>query len=221
MAEKTTKKKTAAKKVATRIFGKDTGKSVEAPGFLQTGVSTKLLAQILHVQNRRSRIRRAHTKERAEVRGGGRKPWKQKGTGRARHGSRRSPLWVGGGTTFGPRVRKETVGAASTGVRRKAFCGALAHHVANETLEIVKIDSIPEKTKEAVAAVAGMTRLLILVDSSNAGLQRVLRNIPWVTVKRVTQATVKDVLAARSVWIDEAGMSMLETRCQGVVNEKK
>src|SRR5687767_13595733 len=103
----TTKKKTP--ELIRRIFGEKKVTKVAAPAFLAVAASPLLLAQALHTSRKRTRIRRAHTKERAEVRGGGRKPWKQKGTGRSRHGSSRSPIWVGGGTTFGPRSRHERI----------------------------------------------------------------------------------------------------------------
>src|SRR3989344_4420590 len=109
MTPETPIKKKTTNQLPVVVMGEQKQGEAPLPDFLTGTVSPLLLAQVRHTQRKRSRVRRAHTKERAEVRGGGRKPWKQKGTGRARHASTRSPIWVGGGTTFGPRVRKERV----------------------------------------------------------------------------------------------------------------
>jgi len=92
----------------------------------------------------------AHTKDRSEVRGGGKKPWKQKGTGRARHGSRRSPIWVGGGVTFGPRNDKDYSKKINRKMKVKAFNTILSQKVRDG--EIIFVDALSfetPKTKDA------------------------------------------------------------------------
>jgi len=98
------------------------------------------------LSNRRKSI--AHTKDRSEVRGGGKKPWKQKGTGRARHGSSRSPIWVGGGVTFGPRNDKNYKRTMPKNIKRKALLEILDEK--EKTNNIIIVDKIEAtKTKEA------------------------------------------------------------------------
>jgi large subunit ribosomal protein L4 len=100
----------------------------------------------------------AHTKNRGEVRGGGKKPWQQKGTGRARHGSTRSPIWVGGGVTHGPRNEKNYERTVTKGMRVKALYTILARK--NREGEVLFVDSLslPEaKTKNAVKALGTLS----------------------------------------------------------------
>lgn len=188
----------------------------ELPKYLTVAVAPALLTQAVQTLNKRARIRRAHTKDRGEVRGGGRKPWRQKGTGRARHGSIRSPLWRGGGTTFGPRSRKSRVLRLPTVMRRRALAGALAEHAKAGTLELLKLPpELPAKTKDVAKTLAlpvsgGVT--LVLVADEHAGLMRSAGNIPRLTVKRVSQVTVADVVTAGRVWVDQEGLSVLEKR---------
>lgn len=109
-----------------------------------------LVHQIVTGMQANAREGNAHTKDRSEVRGGGKKPWRQKGTGRARHGSRRSPIWVGGGVTFGPRNEKDYSVKLTKSMRQKAFACTLSKKFADG--EVMFVDSLSlEEPKTAVA----------------------------------------------------------------------
>lgn len=183
---------------------------VAIPGYLKVQVSPMLLAQAVHTLQKRTRVRTAHTKIRSEVRGGGRKPWAQKGTGRARHASIRSPIWVGGGVVFGPRVRAERVLELPKQMAKAALGGALAYHVQEKTLEFVKVSGNATKTKD-IAKYFEQPGLLIV--SEKRQLNRAARNLPRLTVVGAAVVTVKDVVEAKHVWVDEAALSTLEQRC--------
>jgi len=104
---------------------------------------------VSQMANRRQSI--AHTKDRSEVRGGGKKPWRQKGTGRARHGSIRSPIWVGGGVAFGPRTEKVFQKRIPKNVKRKALLMVLAEKKRNNELVVVESMGLKDmKTKPAL-----------------------------------------------------------------------
>jgi len=194
-------------------LGSDSKQDFAVPDFLCAQTSPKLLAQAVLTERKRIRIRRAHTKGRSEVRGGGAKPWRQKGTGRARHGSRRSPIWVGGGITFGPRSRREVVLPMPRTMRRRALGGALAEHVAAGTAGVVQFsDAMPAKTKEAAASIGDIRGLLIILGSGKDVFQRAVRNIPYARAVLAQRVCVSDILGARQVWIDEDALSLLEQR---------
>lgn len=109
----------------------------------------------------------AHTKDRSEVRGGGRKPWKQKGTGRARHGSTRSPIWIGGGVTGGPRNDKNFDRKVSKKMKTKALYTILSRKLADgEVLFVDKVSFAEPKTREAVKVLGSL--------SSVKGFERIL-----------------------------------------------
>ena len=209
MTAKTTKKTT----VPVRVLGSDKESTVELPAYLQTQVSPHLLAQVAFTERKRQRIRRAHTKERGEVRGGGKKPWRQKGTGRARHGSRRSPIWTGGGITFGPRSRHARVVPVPRSMARKALAGVLAAHLQSGTLKMVSVSSQPTKTREAAALVGPQRGLLFIVASEAAGFMRAIRNVPRVKAVSAARVSMSEVAGAREVWIDSAALPQLEKRC--------
>lgn len=189
-------------------------KQVGVPAFLQAPISLPLVAQAVHVLDQRGRIRRAHTKERAEVRGGGRKPWRQKGTGRARHGSRRSPIWTGGGITFGPRSRREARLSLSHGERARALASALSAHVQEGNVKLVDLPKdLPTKTREAAKYFSDTPRALLVVSTEHMLLERAIRNLMGVSVVDATTVTVATIVRAHTVWIDTDATSTLEARC--------
>ncbi len=181
------------------------------PAYFKIEVSPALIAQAVHTLQKRARVRTAHTKDRSEVRGGGKKPWKQKGTGRARHASIRSPLWVGGGRVGGPRTRKERVVELPTRMARKALAGVFGLHARQKSLEFIKITGEPRKTSD-VAEFLDEPGLLVLGES-HLSLRQATRNLPRLVTRPASQVTVQDVIGAKRVWVDEEALTILEKRC--------
>ena len=149
------------------------------------------------------------TKTRAFVSGGGKKPWKQKGSGRARSGSSRSPVWVGGGIVFGPHPRDYSYSMPRK-KGRLALCSALSSKLKDKNLIILDSFGIKDgKTKEVVSLlrrlnVSGST--LIVCDSQNESVYRGGRNLPGVVVMDVVQINVYDILKFRNLVITKDGI---------------
>ncbi len=138
----------------------------------------------------------AATKNRTLVRGGGAKPWKQKGTGRARAGSRRSPLWKGGGTIFGPMPRDYSI-ALPKKAKRAALRAAFS--LKRQDGKLILLDDFPLKTFKTREVLDVLKRFevedaLIVIDQSYPFLERSARNIPNIEVLRYENVTVYDIL---------------------------
>lgn len=160
----------------------------------EAGLIEQAIVTIL--ANRRQVL--AHTKTRGDVRGGGKKPWRQKGTGRARHGSTRSPIWKGGGVTHGPRRNRNFTIKMNTAARRKALMMSLTDKFMSGKLAVLdKLTLTAPKTKEfsvvLKALPVGKTRLFVL-PKSDAMLVRAGRNIPGVTFIRADSLNTYDVV---------------------------
>lgn len=212
------KKKTEKQKqtVAVRVLGSDKIDKLEVKSCLTVEAAAELLSQVVLVDDRRARIRRAHSKDRSEKRGGGAKPWRQKGTGRARHGSRRSPLWVGGGVTFGPQSRKEKIPAVPARMRQRAMSGATYSHINSGTFEVIRFGKEEiKKTKEAVSWLGAVKGALMIIGEDKKDFIRAARNIAGLKIVLAGQVTVRDLIEAKRVMVDEDALSVLESRCGG------
>ena len=166
-------------------------------------VNVALLHQVVTAQLAAARSGTASTKTRNEVRGGGQKPWRQKGTGRARHGSIRSPLWVGGGTVFGPKPRRFTQRVPKK-MRKAALRSALADKAGEGRIWI--LDGFDEpRTKAAAGALAeaGISGRVLLVldptDPNSAPVDRAFRNLGTAAFSLYGSLSAYDVLVADNV----------------------
>lgn len=159
----------------------------------------------------------ADTKTRKEVQGGGRKPWKQKGTGRARHSSIRSPIWRGGGVTFGPHPRSYFT-AMPASMRKSALIAALSLKAKEErVLVLEKLELKTPKTKEFVGIVNALPldnrRTLCLVKDFGQDLKRASRNLErYVEVRKASDVNAFDVLQREKLLISRDAIDVLETR---------
>ncbi len=184
------------------------------------GIESKegLLHQALVRQLANARQGSANTKTRAEVAGGGKKPWRQKGTGRARAGSIRSPLWEGGGVIFGPKPRDYSIGMPKK-QRQLALKAALSAR--KDNLVIVSgFEDIKEgKTKEFSSLLKGLKleekKILLVLDGYNDAdkkVERSARNIERLTVVRVSNLNVKELLNAEAVLVAEPVLEVISNR---------
>ncbi|MDD4994994.1 MAG: 50S ribosomal protein L4 [Patescibacteria group bacterium] len=157
----------------------------------------------------------AHTKGRGEVRGGGKKPWRQKGTGRARHGSTRSPIWVGGGITFGPTSERNYSVKINKKVKRKALLMALSAKAGEG--QIILIDDLEissPKTKTLNAMFKKMPgvgkKLLFVLDKPNREIMRAVRNISWVNAIGANNLNLMDVLSYPQILFPKNALPVIE-----------
>ncbi len=154
---------------------------IEIPKFLQIKWNPLLVKQVVDSILANSRQVIAHTKGRGEVAGGGRKPWKQKGTGRARQGSIRSPLWKGGGVTFGPKKETDYSKKINKKMLKKALLVALAKKAEDGELKLVEsFEMVSPKTKAVagmIKSITGGKSALILIDKKNKNAVLATRNL--------------------------------------------
>lgn len=178
--------------------GKETGKITLPKGVFDLPWNADLVHDVVRLMNSNARNNIAHAKTRGEVRGGGKKPWQQKGTGRARHGSTRSPIWVGGGVAHGPRNDKNFTRKINKKARIKALFTILSRKF-NEG-EIIFVDTVKmsePKTKEAKNILTGLSKIkncerlatktkntaVITVSEKSPVVEKSFRNFGNVTVE--------------------------------------
>jgi large subunit ribosomal protein L4 len=175
-----------------------------------------LVHQVVVAYQNNKRQGNAETKTRREVRGGGAKPFRQKGTGNARRGSSREPIMRGGGTVFGPHKRSYRT-PVPLKMKRNALRCVLSDRVRNEQMRVVRLQPVETPRTKPVAEWLGKVapakgRTLIVTESTNGALWRSVRNLPKVEVVTAADVNALDILLAGCVLVEEGAVSKIEER---------
>jgi len=188
-------------------------KTLEVPeAIFGADYNADLISQVLYSQASNRRAGTAHTKDRSEVRGGGKKPWAQKGSGRARHGSSRSPIWRHGGVTFGPRNDKNYKKIIPKGMKVAALFSLLSAKV--KAGKVIFVDTVPTltgKTKEADLSMQGLTTIegfktlcykkpnnvYLSITKGDDVTKRAFRNLPYMTLHNMDDLNPLDIANTR------------------------
>jgi large subunit ribosomal protein L4 len=204
-------------KVNIKIFNKQGDQigtmELDSPVFSESA-KPELIYQVVKVAESKIRQPLAHTKDRGDVRGGGKKPWKQKGTGRARHGSIRSPLWKGGGVTFGPRVENFTKLTIPRKMVQKAIRAVISDKIKHDNFYVIE-DFIFEKpsTKLIIELISKLNlsgkKVLIFTDDRMGNTILSSRNVPKVSPLRLENLNIMDILINESILIDKTSLDAL------------
>ena len=184
------------------------------PIFQGEEINTDVIYQTVLMYQAGQREGTASTKERGAVRGGGKKPWKQKGTGQARHGSRRSPIWRGGGVTFGPMPRDYSYSLPQQ-LKRKAVIEGVKDKVMNKRFFVVndlKLDKPKTKLVANILEAFKLEKPLFLVHEKTVNLTLASRNISQMAVKTSDEVNILDVASHKECVITKAAYSGLIKR---------
>ena len=202
---------------APRIGKGGAGVTLDATAF-GAAFNEALVHETVRAELNARRRGTAATRTRAMVRGGGVKPWRQKGTGRARAGSIRSPLWAGGGTVFGPSPRRYTL-KVNRKARRAALRSALSVHADRGSIAVLDASAFDvPATKQAAATLAGWGQprpTLVLVADEEVAAAKSFRNISRVSVLTAAAAGVADLMAAATLVVSESALEQLTARAVG------
>ena len=177
--------------------GKEVGNIALPDELFGAEIDEDAMHKVVNLQLASRRRGTASTKHRGEVRGGGRKPWRQKGTGRARHGTIRSPLWVGGAVTFGPKPRDYSFKIPKK-VKKRALRSALTAKLRDgEVLVIDEFNLEEPKTKRVVNLLNNLSideKAMLVTNGSNLNVYKSVRNIPGVSSIEAQNLNVYDIL---------------------------
>jgi large subunit ribosomal protein L4 len=196
--------------------GSKTGEKVTlSPDVFEIEPNDQAIYQAVRLYFARQRQGTHKTKTRGEVRGGGKKPWRQKHTGRARSGSTRSPIWIGGGTIFGPQPRDYGFRLPRT-VRTLARKSALSYKAKNGEILVVEDFTFPApKTKEMISVLSALSldgkKTLVLVSATDQNLYKSGRNIPTVKVLEANKVSTYDILNNQVLLIQRTALGTLES----------
>ncbi|MFA5358779.1 MAG: 50S ribosomal protein L4 [Patescibacteria group bacterium] len=176
---------------------------------------TEVVHQVVIAQENNARKNLAHTKTKGEVRGGGKKPWKQKGTGRARAGSSRSPLWRGGGVTFGPRKERDYSVKVNKKMKNLALRMVLSDKAKENDLIVVdRLELADIKTKKFVEVLRKLpvkdAKTVVALGPQDSKLVRVAKNLPKVLAIGAGSLNIVDLLKYKYLVVSQNGLDQIE-----------
>lgn len=203
--------------------GEETG-TLELPeGIFGVKWNADLVHQVAVSYAANARAGTAHTKNRGDVSGGGKKPWRQKGTGRARHGSTRSPIWIGGGVSHGPRSDKNYEKKINKKMARKALYTVLSAKVRDRQIIVLDVMNFAEaKTRHAAgmfkhfsgkdefAKIVTGRGALVALAGKDAAARRALRNLPFVAVDEVRNLNAYTLLQHKFLVLPKDAVTLLK-----------
>ncbi len=202
------------------LKGEKTGDITLPEEIFNLDVNSDLIYQVVRAQINCKRQNTAHTKDRSEVRGGGRKPWRQKGTGRSRHGSRRSPIWIGGGVTFGPRNERNYKKKINKKMKRKALFMVLSAKKQKDLLFFVSDLEIKEpKTKnvrnflDKISLQEGS--VLIVLPEMNRNVILATRNLENVDTMQAKDINPLSLLSYKYLVLPEKSVEVVKENFVG------
>lgn len=194
--------------------GKEIGEVALPAALFEVPIKTGVVHSVVKGIMGNRRVAIAHTKTRGEVSGGGKKPWKQKGTGRARHGSTRSPIWIGGGVTFGPRSNRNFSVKINRKARRNALRMVLSDKAARAKVLILDDLVLPEgKTKYIAKLAASLPigkKTLLVLPAKHELVMRAVRNLPNVKAVTANALPLEEVLRYETLLMPQSTVPVLE-----------
>lgn len=196
------------------IDGTVKGKAELADSVFNTKINDVLVYELIKAANANQRQGTHCTKERSDVRGGGIKPWRQKGTGRARQGSIRSPQWKGGGTVFGPKPRDYRIDLPKK-MKKAAYRSLFTIKAKVNSIKVIEDFSITDgKTKEIarIGKALNVQKGILISDSDDVKLKRAIRNIPWFLFNNVDRLSGRDIFYAPTVVITESALKKINEK---------
>jgi large subunit ribosomal protein L4 len=177
-------------------------------------INDVLIYELIKAANANLRQGTHDTKERSLVSGGGAKPWRQKGTGRARQGSIRAPQWKGGGVVFGPHPRDYRI-ELPKGIKQEAYRSLLSLKFKEGAVKVVEDFAIESGKTKDIASIAkklNVKKGVLITDSEDTMLKRAIRNIPWFVYNNVKRLSSRDIFYTQTVLITESAAKIINSK---------
>lgn len=208
------------------LDGATVGEAELDPAWFGVEPHVGVVHQVVTAQLAAARRGTSKTKRRGEVRGGGRKPWRQKGTGRARQGSIRAPHWAGGGIAHGPTGDENHTKRVPKKLKRRALASALSDRASTGAVQVVRGLAFDEpKTKRALALLSALEleegRVLVVLDRRDEAVEKSFRNLGGVQLLAVDQLNTYDVVVSDAVVFAEEALAFVGTGSRSDLAERE